>query len=198
MGEIPYLDYARTELAAAKFLARCHPEEEIPVPIEGIVEHRLHMDIIPVPGLFDRIGVSGFLSNDIEAIYIDQYEMEHFEARYRFTLAHELGHRVLHAAFYRGAKIRKTEDFLRFRESLSGADLGRLEIQAMNFAGALLMQRKALAAQVKQAVEETHRKLGPSATKSVRFLPALARRISRVFLVSTEAAENRLWFGRFV
>jgi uncharacterized protein DUF955 len=192
LGEIPFLDYRATESAAARFLAAHHPKGGIPVPIEPIVEHRLGMDIVPVRDLFERIGVSGFLANDADAIYVDLFEMESHEPRYRLTLAHEVGHRVLHEAFYRRARIRRIEEFLRFRESLSGADLDRLEIQAMNFAGAVLMPRAPLEKEVRRAIAEARSRVGPDILRSGRFIPALAARIGRRFVVSTEAAEWRL------
>ena len=68
MGEIPFLEYRRSETAAERFLAAHDPRGELPVPIEAIVEHRLGMDILPVHDLFELIGVSGFLANDANAL----------------------------------------------------------------------------------------------------------------------------------
>ncbi len=197
MGEIPFIHYLDTEKAANRFLSEYHPDGAIPVPVEAIIEHKLGMEIIPVPDLFERIGVSGFLANDVSAIYVDLMEMQTHEARYRFTLAHELGHRILHEAFYRQAKIQESEDFIRIREELSGGDLDRLEIQAMNFAGALLMPRQTLEKVVQEVRDEAEKKLGKDILRSPRFWSAVSARVAKQFLVSSEAAENRLRFGRF-
>lgn len=47
---------------AEEFLAEDHPESSIPVPIEEIVELDFKMEIIPVPGLKDEIGVDALLT----------------------------------------------------------------------------------------------------------------------------------------
>lgn len=180
MGQVPYQSYAATEAHAERFLAKYDPSDTIPVPIEMIVEHELHLDIVPVPGLFRRVGVTGFLSNDCQEIFVDQFDFERHEARYRFTLAHEVGHLVLHGTFYREAKIRSSADFLRFREAILAEDLERLEIQAMNFAGAVLMPRGPLQALLAS--------FGVSRADLVKLGSAVARR----FFVSTGAADRRM------
>jgi hypothetical protein len=91
-------------LAAIGFL-KDHPNQSsIPVDIEGIVDE-LRMDIIPLPGLktISRqagLDADAFISSDFSSITVDQFILERRINRYRFTLAHELGHMVLHSEYY--------------------------------------------------------------------------------------------------
>src|SRR5262249_1209750 len=139
MGEVPYVSYAQAEAEAEAFLAKQWAERTIPIPIEPIVEHRLGIHIEVVRSLFRDTGISGFLTNDASTIYVDEFMWANFEQRYRFTLAHEIAHLQLHARFYRRTRIRSKEELLAFRKALVASDVNRLEIQAMNFAGAVLM-----------------------------------------------------------
>ena len=52
----PFLPYDRLRVVAESFLNQHHSSGEIPVPIEKIVEFRLHLDIVPVPGHQARQG----------------------------------------------------------------------------------------------------------------------------------------------
>ena len=46
----PYLPYEKLRAVADEFLKQHHPSGELPIPIEKIVEFRLRLDIVPVPG----------------------------------------------------------------------------------------------------------------------------------------------------
>jgi hypothetical protein len=90
---------------ASKFLKEYNPSNVIPVPIEEIIEFGLKMDIIPIPGLKDisvdaGLDIDAFISSDLKSITIDQYTMEKRENRYRYTLAHEIAHKLLHEDIY--------------------------------------------------------------------------------------------------
>ena len=53
------------------------------------------LEITPVRGLRQRFGIDGSVSLDLGEILVDEWLMERRQARYRFTLAHEIGHVVL-------------------------------------------------------------------------------------------------------
>jgi len=92
----PYLPYDELRRRAEAFLERHNPNETIPVPIEAIVEFDFGIDIVPTPGLQNAFEIVGYIAKDLQSIYIDSYVFEHREKRYRFSLAHELAHRILH------------------------------------------------------------------------------------------------------
>ena len=108
---------------AKSFLEKHHPAGSIPVPIEGIVEFRLRMDIVPVPDLVRGArGINGFLSSDCRSIYVDCGHLETVESRYHFTLAHEVGHLILHSRFYRA--FPDDASWTAFHAHLAAHDLG--------------------------------------------------------------------------
>jgi len=53
------------------------------------------MDIIPLPNLKIAFDIDGFSTSDFNAIYVDQFVYEQRYHRFRFTLTHELGHKVM-------------------------------------------------------------------------------------------------------
>lgn len=127
-----------------------HPEfSEIPVDIEQIIED-LGIDTIPIPGLkqlFKRSGldIDAFISSDFSSITVDQGIMMRFVPRFRFSLAHEIGHMVLHPEFYGKLESGDSEEwiqaFLRIPQHLWKP----FEKQANEFAGQLLVPRDDLA-----------------------------------------------------
>lgn len=96
----PFFRYENLRQHAEDFLSEHHPGRQIPVPIEQIIEFRFGIDIVPMPGLsnFDTVA---YISHDLTEIRVDDFVYHHRPNRYRFSLAHELGHRVLHADVYR-------------------------------------------------------------------------------------------------
>jgi len=87
---------------------RLNPTRVIPVPIEEIAEFKLGVNIIPIPNLQKTFEVEGFISSDLQNIYVDQFILYERPTRYRFTLAHEIGHIFLHPV-----RVRKTENRIR-------------------------------------------------------------------------------------
>ena len=92
--DIPWLDISDLRRRAEEFLREKHPSDELPVPVELIVE-RMGMDIVPVPDLQRLWDLVGCTSGDLRTIYVDKFVYEQRERRYLYTLAHELGHIVL-------------------------------------------------------------------------------------------------------
>ena len=103
----PVRSYDDIRRRAADFLRTCHPAGTIPVPIEELVEFRYRIDIIPIPGLQGVFEVDRFISSDLKAITVDAFVYEHRPGRYRFTLAHELAHWVLHRRIFQAHRFRR-------------------------------------------------------------------------------------------
>src|SRR6266849_4451191 len=93
---VPFVPYDYLRGVAADLLRLHHPAGTIPIPVEEIIELQLGLDIIPMPGLAKGCDVYAFPSRDLRSIYVDQGVQESHEAQYRFHLAHELAHIVLH------------------------------------------------------------------------------------------------------
>jgi hypothetical protein len=94
---VPRLTNDQIRQRAEEFLSDHHPGLGLPVPIEEIVEFSLEIEIRPVRRLRHRFEVDGFLSADLSLVVVDEDLMTRLPSRYCFTLAHEVGHRVLHA-----------------------------------------------------------------------------------------------------
>jgi hypothetical protein len=87
------------EKIALDFLQLHHPANTIPIPIEEIIELKLLIDIVPTPGMVAETGVDAATSHDFTQINIDEQQFNSVPNRARFTLAHEVGHLVLHRDF---------------------------------------------------------------------------------------------------
>jgi Zn-dependent peptidase ImmA (M78 family) len=142
------LTYEQVARRAAEFLAGCDPQTSVPVDIERIVE-RMGLDIVPIPGLKTAYDVDGFLTKDMREIRVDQEVMMTTEVRYRFTLAHELAHLVLHADAFREIDLADVDEWFVFRTALEDDWFDK---QANWFAGALLVPRSALLVEYQEAL----------------------------------------------
>jgi Zn-dependent peptidase ImmA (M78 family) len=98
--KIPFLTYSDIKQEAIRFLSKLHPSHSIPIPIETIIDVQLGINIFPFPRLYKDHCQNGYLSKDRTTIYIDDVQYDQFNEKYRFTLAHELGHYILHESCY--------------------------------------------------------------------------------------------------
>jgi hypothetical protein len=133
------LSYDDLRRLAEQFLAEFHEERTLPVPIEEIVEFDFEIEIIPMDGILDELEVDAFLTSDLKRVYVDQFVMEHRRRRFRFSLAHELGHVEMHKPLYDGARIQSVRDWEALQQSISEDDYAWFEFQANSFAGLVLV-----------------------------------------------------------
>jgi Zn-dependent peptidase ImmA (M78 family) len=188
----PILSYRDLRRRAGDFLRTHHPAGTIPVPIEEIVEFRYRMDIIPVPGLQDAFDVDGFISSDLKAITVDTSMQKHRPGRYRFTLAHELAHAVLHRRIFLANRFGRVEDWKRFQRDLDEADRGWLEYQAYAFAGLILVPTEPLLAEYQKALRVAGRAGLSLQSAGEVARPYIANWLARRFDVSSQVIEKRL------
>jgi len=87
--------------------------------------------------------VSGFLVFNGDVAHIG-YNNTHSEHRHRFTIAHELGHYILHKKNTRVfiEKKQKADERIMFRNNSSSTGEYLMEREANSFAAALLMPKK--------------------------------------------------------
>ncbi len=196
---IPFLTNDQIHEAAMAFLQEYHPQDSLPVPIEEIIELQLGLDIVPTPGLLKGFEIDGFLTRDFSSIYVDDNIQNNRPTRYRFTLAHEVGHLVLHRALLEEqATFDDVDSWRQFVRDL-GADKDSYEYQGYAFAGYLLVPKHHLAAKVKQCIPEIDAQI--SAARNAGFprakyldsaVNSLANRLSGVFDVSPEVMLRRI------
>lgn len=97
-----------------QFLQKHHPDNTIPIPIEEIIEHQLNINIVPTPGMMSATGIDAVTSRDLTQINIDREQFEKSANRARFTLAHELGHIVLHKNFIESQNFQNKYEWEKF------------------------------------------------------------------------------------
>ena len=114
---------------------------DLPVDIEHVIEATIGITIIPIENLQRHCDMEGFISQDYNAVYVDErlYTDDRYYKRVRFTIAHEIGHYVLHRSTIDSQKFKDVDDWIRFRLELNDETLGWFETQASEFAGRLLV-----------------------------------------------------------
>lgn len=137
--EIPYLTYSDIGKRAQDFLSEYHSSLELPIPIEAIIDVKMGLDIVPFPNLYKDFGLSGYLSSDRTAIYVDEIQSDQYEEKYRYTLAHELGHYVLHKSCYEELPFRSPDEYVEWRESITNEEISWFETHGDWFAGYVLV-----------------------------------------------------------
>ncbi|KKR14720.1 MAG: hypothetical protein UT42_C0020G0008 [Candidatus Falkowbacteria bacterium GW2011_GWA2_39_24] len=143
--KVPYL--AENQIKQqADLIRNKYWDKTIPVDIEKIIEINLGLSVIPLPGLHKNFGFDAFISSDWSYVYVDNdryFDDTHYK-RVRFSLAHELGHLILHQNIYQSLQINSVEDYYRFYDSVPKDQYSYLETQANKFAGYFLVPRNIL------------------------------------------------------
>lgn len=198
---IKFLTIDAIEDVAESFLRKHHPERSLPIPIEEILDLKLGINIIPIPGLFNLHSIDAFLSSDLTGLYIDHDHLEYRYSRARYSLAHEAGHLVLHGNYLADLKINSLEIW---KEIVMGKGTGHsmMETQANMFASFLLMPSDHLEREFSKM--KTELKSDPFFNQAnflmddLTLAPFVAGKIGRIFDVSEEAAQYRLinWINR--
>jgi hypothetical protein len=187
------LSYDDLRTRAERFLEEFHEERTLPVPIEEIVEFDFELDVVPIDGILDDLEVDAFLTSDLTRIYVDQFVMQHRRRRFRFSLAHELGHFVLHQPLYHESRIESVRDWEKVQASITEDSYAWFEYQANSFAGLVLVPsaelRQCFDVGIASAREAgmTEATLWSEAGKSY-----LAESLANQFDVSKEVIEKRL------
>ena len=129
-GQIPRMGRDEIASRAEELLDECW-DGRLPIDVEAICDY-LGIAIVPVRGLKKEFEVEAYTAVDFKTIYVDWSSYESGDARYRFSVAHELGHFALHREYFPS----RVEDFDEWRGMAS--NLGYVEFQANYFAGSLL------------------------------------------------------------
>ena len=151
-------------------------EEPVPFPVERAAEFHLGYDIDFLEMPEDILGGINFES---QVIFVNPFVEAH-EGRYSFTIAHELGHHVLH----REAYLAGHGEAVMCR---SGEGRPAEEVEADHFAEALLMPSSV----VKDAAEVS-RWRGVASARGHTAFSADVIKISGISNVSVQAMKTRL------
>ncbi len=171
---------------------------DLPVDVDAIVELDLGIEVAPIAGLQD-VDTEAFTTSDLTRICIDEWVYTHRVRRARFSLAHELGHVVLHKQIFERFRVTSISEWQEFYAAVDAGEYGWLEWQAYSFAGLLLVPRRHLEKEFRSAlatvgpwVEEAKRQ-GFNRDDYLEYaLGAVAERLRPVFDVADSAIRRRL------
>ncbi len=169
----------------------------IPVDIELVIEATMGISIIPIGNLQHDCDMEGFISRDFRSIYVDEkmYIDDRYYKRVRFTIAHEIGHLVLHRSNIDMVRFSSDDEWKNFRMNLQDESLLWFESQASEFAGRLLVPIDQLVDAFKKARKEIIRRnvsWDASKLEDEEMLSVIAPMIAPSFDVSDSVLEKRL------
>ena len=119
---VPYLDDDSIFHKANDFLCQHHPSFECPILIEIIIGKELGIFVFPTKDLEKCCDVHGGISKDFKSILIDEKQYMNQEGRSRFTIAHELGHIILHShLFSEISQLNTDQDYIDFQNHIIGS-----------------------------------------------------------------------------
>ena len=96
----PTLTLADVTRESVNFLKLYYSSLKPPIPIEDIIEIKMGIGLSIVPGIKLLLGIDSFINSDFTGITIDEDCFKLYPERTRFSIAHEIGHLILHKEWY--------------------------------------------------------------------------------------------------
>ena len=160
----------------------------------SIVEFNLDLEIRVSTGLKEDADVDALLLGDWKTLIVDhkQYMDSRFINRLRFSIAHELGHYVLHKAVFAEIPRQTPEDWIAFMMDMPDKEYSFLEYHANEFAGRFLVPLNELRQQFEDTLGEVEKNGLPRGKLADAHLSFLCNPLSRYFGVSVDVIERRL------
>jgi Zn-dependent peptidase ImmA (M78 family) len=195
----PILSYDEINKRAESFLREHKRNETLPVDIEAIAEFDLGLNIFPFPNLQQTFDIEGFISGDLNVIYVDEFIYYQRPARYRFTLAHEIGHYVFHSDLIASFHPQNVADWEAFVLGIDEETYGWLEWQAYSFAAAVLVPPGSLKQNFRKELKSLQPKIdfirskGLSVESSQDYIVnAIATKLIGIYDVSADVLSKRI------
>jgi Zn-dependent peptidase ImmA (M78 family) len=187
--KIPFLSDEEIRKRADEFRLQ-HWGDRIPVDIELIIERNLDLLIIPIEQLRYHAHTDAYLSGDLKEIVYDPSLPDN---RVRFSIAHEIGHYVLHRNIIAMLHTKSFEEWKQLQREIPEAIWGRAEYQAREFAGRLLVPPQKLIEALRQlkSLIESAQKAVPDLELPV-LIEFVAPKLANVFQVSADVIMKRL------
>lgn len=192
MIEVPFRSYAQLKSEAENTLQSSQYCNHFSVAIELIVERDYDMDVVPIRGLQTAYNIDAFISRDATTISVDEFVLENRLNRYRFSLAHELGHRVLHGDILESMRFDSIQDWKLQVEQIPEREYGFLEYQANTFANCLLVPSAELETRFEQAISRIREAGLNPAEYPDECMDAICTGLGREFEVSRDVIQHRL------
>jgi hypothetical protein len=185
------LDRVRRE--ADTFLAKYNQAGRVPVPIDEFAEFDMSLSIRPFGDLRKKFGRRGIVFSKKRLIVIDSKEMDDDLHGYRFTLAHEIGHLILHGDFIDTLDDSTEAALLTDLANADTHEASKMEREASSFAGRILVPTDALIL----AVDVMRKEILVKAKLDIADLKdeahsVIAQTLSHKFDVAPEVVRRRL------
>lgn len=182
----PDLKFSDVVKAANDFLNTYHPTLSLPIPIEEIVEHKMDISLFAIPSIKSLLGIDAFISADFTQLTVDEECFTKFPERTRFSIAHEVGHLILHKSWYENHGPKDLTDYLSFPDRIDTQVYKYIEIQAHTFAGLVLVPKN-------QLLGELKKKLGRIPSMELpEILAPIVQDLPEIFKVSDAVILRRL------
>jgi Zn-dependent peptidase ImmA (M78 family) len=127
-----------------EFISQYPDAEKVPVDIEKIAAFDMGIEIIPSPEL-EGLDIEAYITRDFKSIVVmaSHYYDDRYYNRVRFSIAHELGHLILHRQFFE-AYNNGIDEWFEFMRKMPDPEYRFLENHANEFAGVLLVNADTL------------------------------------------------------
>jgi Zn-dependent peptidase ImmA (M78 family) len=140
--QVKYISDADLEKFAHSFLQKHGYLDSVPIDIERLCE-TAGVSVLPTDNLKTTLGIDAYITDSCSLIVIDKECFLEQIPRARFSMAHELSHKLLHEDLFKEAKVTNLAEYKAFRASLAPLNQ-RVEVQAYSLAGSLLMPKQLL------------------------------------------------------
>lgn len=193
---VPRFSYDRFRAVADEFLRQHHQSGELPIPIERIVEFKLGLDIVPVPGLKDEFDVDAFITSDLTEIRVDRFIQEKRPARYHFSLAHEVAHLLVHQDVFKELTFSSIAEWKSVVCAIPREQYSWIEWQAYSLGGLILVPPKPLADLFAAKVAEAEQAGVDLQDVDQQMRKVVESHIGRYFEVSAEVIARRMKYDK--
>jgi hypothetical protein len=191
----PFITIENIRKAVDQFRSRHWPQDIIPIDLFEILEFELDIEIRSILNLKEAGDVDALLLGDLKTIAVDQNEFlnERAQNRLRFSVAHEIGHLMLHSDIFSKIQYSTIDEWIDFFQKIPDEEYYWIEQHAYEFAGRLLVPREKLIEKLNNAitlVEKSGFNAWDTSGESTR--EYIAHGIARYFEVSDQVIEKRL------
>lgn len=190
----PFIDAPQCWAAADTFRLQYSHSGTIPLDVLALAELDLGMEIRTVGCLKQDADVDALLLGDWKTLIVDkqQYLDDRFLHRLRFSVAHELGHFVLHKTVFKSIPRETPGMWIAFMQDMPDREYGFLEFQAYEFAGRLLVPVDALKAEFEKVLADAEDSGIKRHKLNDAHLSYLCIPLGKHFAVSQDVIEKRL------
>jgi len=196
----PYLRRTDIWKQADELRERLLPQATLPVPVLDLAEFDLELELVPKTNLRRAGDIDALLLGDLKTVVVDRdaFMDPRAENRLRFSVAHEIGHLILHGELYRKLRHPDVDAWRQFIKNIPEREYGWLESHAYEFAGRFLVPPRPLKESFSDAIEIARNagftEWDASGETALGFI---ANHICRRFGVSADVISRRLRIEEF-